>query len=123
MDVETRQISPDTGSDRQKHWNRPRSRTRTRLGDAIRCRATRALRGPRWFERRRQEEGPHEDEEAFEEQVADVESADKDRNITVLQGIEAEITEDGLEIPESWYDLRRAVEDTSPVFPVRWEDP
>jgi len=54
--------------------------------------------------------GPHApipstlDEEAFEEQMADVEAADEDLNITVLQGIEAEITEQGLEIPESWYD-------------------
>jgi len=54
--------------------------------------------------------GPHApipstlDEETFEKQVADVEAADEDLNITVLQGIEAEITEDGLELPESWYD-------------------
>ena len=54
--------------------------------------------------------GPHApvpstlDEETFEKQVAAVEAANENLNITVLQGIEAEITEDGLEMPEPWYD-------------------
>ncbi|MEF8814946.1 MAG: helix-hairpin-helix domain-containing protein [Halovenus sp.] len=54
--------------------------------------------------------GPHApipstlDGETFPEQVADVEAVNEDRDVTVLQGIEAEITEEGLEIPESWYD-------------------
>ncbi len=54
--------------------------------------------------------GPHApipstlDEEAFEAQVTAIEAATENLDITVLQGVEAEITGDGLEIPESWYD-------------------
>ena len=54
--------------------------------------------------------GPHApipgtlDEETFEEQVTAVESANEALDVTVLQGVEAEITEAGLEMPEAWYD-------------------
>jgi DNA polymerase (family 10) len=54
--------------------------------------------------------GPHApipntlDEEAFDNQTEEVDAADEDLDITVLQGIEAEITDDGLKIPESWHD-------------------
>ena len=39
------------------------------------------------------------DEDAFEEQVADVEAANEGSDVTVLQGIEAEITDDGVTTP------------------------
>jgi DNA polymerase (family 10) len=56
--------------------------------------------------------GPHApipstlDSEAFDSQRADVDEInhDGDVDVTVLQGIEAEITEAGLEIPEEWYE-------------------
>jgi len=43
------------------------------------------------------------DAEAFDQQVADVEDANAaDLDVTVLQGIEAEITAEGLEVPDEW---------------------
>jgi DNA polymerase (family 10) len=54
--------------------------------------------------------GPHApipgtlDAETFEDQVAAVDAADDDLDVTVLQGVEAEITDDGLALPDSWYD-------------------
>jgi len=46
------------------------------------------------------------DAEGLEAQRADVEAVndDEDLAVTVLHGIEAEITEAGLELPEDWYD-------------------
>ena len=41
------------------------------------------------------------DEDAFDEQVADVEAANADVDVTVLQGIEAEITDDGVTTPSA----------------------
>lgn len=43
------------------------------------------------------------DADSFAEQRAAIEAANEDREITVLQGVEAEITENGLELPEDWY--------------------
>jgi DNA polymerase (family 10) len=54
--------------------------------------------------------GPHApipstlDQDSFAEQQTDIEAVNDDLDITVLQGIEAEITENGLEMPASWYD-------------------
>jgi len=54
--------------------------------------------------------GPHApipgtlDEASFEDQRAEVEAVNDDLDVTVLQGVEAEITDDGLALPESWYD-------------------
>jgi DNA polymerase (family 10) len=54
--------------------------------------------------------GPHApipgtlDEGSFEDQVADIQAANDELDITILQGIEAEITDDGLAIPAAWYD-------------------
>jgi DNA polymerase (family 10) len=39
---------------------------------------------------------------SFEEQRAEVEAANDDLEIAVLQGIEAEITEEGVELPDGW---------------------
>ena len=61
--------------------------------------------------------------ETFEEQVAEVEAANESRDITILQGIEAEITDDGLAIPEAWYDhcdLVVAGMHTAPSDPTEW---
>jgi DNA polymerase (family 10) len=44
------------------------------------------------------------DRESFDEQRADVAAANDDLEITVLQGVEAEITGSGLELPADWYD-------------------
>ncbi|WP_435348878.1 helix-hairpin-helix domain-containing protein [Haloarchaeobius sp. HRN-SO-5] len=46
------------------------------------------------------------DPESFESQCADVEAVndDEDVAVTVLQGIEAEITDEGLEVPADWFD-------------------
>ena len=57
--------------------------------------------------------GPHApipstlDAETFDEQRTEVETvnADTDLNVTVLQGIEAEITKDGIEIPSEWFEI------------------
>jgi DNA polymerase (family 10) len=54
--------------------------------------------------------GPHApipstlDQDSFEEQQADIETVNDDLDITVLQGIEAEITDSGLELSDDWYD-------------------
>ncbi|AXG06377.1 DNA polymerase/3'-5' exonuclease PolX [Haloplanus rubicundus] len=54
--------------------------------------------------------GPHApipstlDRESFEEQQADIETVNDDLDITVLQGIEAEITDSGLELSDDWYE-------------------
>ncbi|MFB6109542.1 MAG: DNA polymerase/3'-5' exonuclease PolX [Halodesulfurarchaeum sp.] len=44
------------------------------------------------------------DADSFPEQRAAIDAANENRDVTVLQGIEAEITEHGLELPEDWYD-------------------
>ena len=54
--------------------------------------------------------GPHApipsrlDRDSFEEQRADIDSVNADLDITVLQGVEAEITDSGLELSDEWYD-------------------
>jgi DNA polymerase (family 10) len=54
--------------------------------------------------------GPHApipstlDSAAFDEQRAEIEAVDEDVEVTILQGVEAEITENGLEIPPEWYE-------------------
>ncbi|AXG09796.1 DNA polymerase/3'-5' exonuclease PolX [Haloplanus rubicundus] len=54
--------------------------------------------------------GPHApipstlDRDSFEEQQADIETVNDDLDITVLQGIEAEITDSGLELSDDWYE-------------------
>jgi DNA polymerase (family 10) len=54
--------------------------------------------------------GPHApipstlDQDSFEEQQADIETVNEDLDITVLQGIEAEITDSGLELSDDWYE-------------------
>ena len=54
--------------------------------------------------------GPHApipstlDAESFGEQRGDIEAVNDDLDITIIQGIEAEITGDGLELPEEWYE-------------------
>ncbi len=54
--------------------------------------------------------GPHApipstlDRDTFEEQRADIDATNDDLDVTILQGIEAEITKEGLEIPTAWYD-------------------
>jgi DNA polymerase (family 10) len=54
--------------------------------------------------------GPHApipstlDHDSFEEQQADIETVNEDLDITVLQGIEAEITDSGLELSDDWYE-------------------
>ncbi|MFB6092619.1 MAG: helix-hairpin-helix domain-containing protein [Haloquadratum sp.] len=45
------------------------------------------------------------DPDSFEKQRADVEAASEDLDVAVLQGVEAEITESGLDLPDDWYDL------------------
>lgn len=44
------------------------------------------------------------DRDSFDEQRAAIESVNEDLDITVLQGIEAEITDSGLGLSEDWYD-------------------
>ncbi|WP_318570636.1 DNA polymerase/3'-5' exonuclease PolX [Salinigranum marinum] len=54
--------------------------------------------------------GPHApipstlDQDSFEEQHADIETVNDDLDITVLKGIEAEITDSGLELSDDWYE-------------------
>jgi DNA polymerase (family 10) len=54
--------------------------------------------------------GPHApipstlDQDSFEEQRADIATVNDDLDITVLQGIEAEITDSGLELSDDWYE-------------------
>ncbi|WP_311172023.1 PHP domain-containing protein [Halobellus ordinarius] len=54
--------------------------------------------------------GPHApipstlDSAAFDEQRAEIEAVDDGVEVTILQGVEAEITENGLEIPPEWYE-------------------
>jgi DNA polymerase (family 10) len=54
--------------------------------------------------------GPHApipgtlDRDTFEKQLADVETVNDDLDITVLQGVEAEITDSGLELSDDWYE-------------------
>jgi len=44
------------------------------------------------------------DHDLFEEQRTDIETVNADLDITVLQGIEAEITDAGLELSDDWYE-------------------
>jgi len=54
--------------------------------------------------------GPHApipstlDQDSFKEQQADIETVNDNLDITVLQGIEAEITDSGLELSDDWYE-------------------